>query len=100
MDEQEFLSGVHIKINTLKHERSELEFIQERQKRLFYKQIKMYLLPFLVVIVLAICTVTFQIGIGVTAFISFFILTIIVWIETMEFEVENIGVRQNGYNHK
>ena len=59
-------------------------------KSIFYKQIKMYMLPFLEVIVLIICTVIFQIGMGVVAFISFFILTITVWIETIEFEVENI----------
>ncbi|HPD00471.1 MAG TPA: hypothetical protein PLA01_03875 [Acetivibrio sp.] len=101
MNDREFLDGVYRKINILERERMEMELIRKRQKRLFYRQVKMCLIPFLSVAVLVIFLLLFEISMLETAVISASILLFMVWLEACDFEMENtdVGVRLNEYNY-
>ncbi|KNY28913.1 hypothetical protein [Pseudobacteroides cellulosolvens] len=102
MNEQEFLNGVHMKINLLQYERDMLEIIQEKQKRHLYRKIKTCCTLFSAILGLIIYAVIFSIDLGFLVFTSVVLLIISVCAENSDFEVKDIemGVRENGYSYK
>lgn len=102
MNEHEFLSGVHKKINVLQYERDMLEKIQEKQKMHLYKKIKTCCILFSAVLALIIYAVIFSIDLFILLFVSIVVLIASVWAENSDFEARDteMGVRGNVYSHK
>ncbi len=102
MDEQEFLNGVHTKVNVLQYEREMLEIIQEKQRRYFFRKLKTCAFLFSAVLVLVICAGAFSIDFGVIALVSIALLIVTVWLETNDFDIKKVkmGVKKNGYSYK
>ncbi len=102
MNEQEFLNGVHMKINVLQYERDMMKIIQEKQKRHLYKKIKTCCTMFSAILALIIYAVIFSIDLGFLVFTSIVLLIISVCLENSDFEVNDIeiGVSENGYSYK
>jgi len=102
MNEQEFLKGVHMKINVLQYERDMLEMIQEKQKRYLYKKIRTCSILLSTVLALIIYTVFFSIDLEFLAFASIVLLIVTICLENSDFEVKDreMGVKDNGYSYK